>query len=413
MEPRGATLSGEHCHPKELAVAEMSAIEGGLSGLQATPEVLAGGLSAPSVDGAGVGSLRDSPVTARVWAGEYLPALDGLRAVSIGLVLIGHVLTLYPISQRAMDVGFVLGRTGVSVFFVISGYLITGLLLREEEKRGQISLRRFYARRALRIFPAAFVFFATLLVLWLAGWIEMRPHDFIASVFYVRNLTGSGHETGHLWSLSLEEQFYLLWPLTLLLLRPGRRLAAVSGAIFAVCMWRSYLVLAHKIDPWVLQIRTDVRADTILAGCLLALMVRRFPQLRLDRGGWAAAWIPIVAGSALLAAALTDPQWMHFASVQNTIVGLLIGALMLWILHNPCSSVSGCLQVPGSLAIGKLSYSLYLWQQLFLGPREGGLQAVRWFPLNLVLTVVFASASYLLIERPALRLKARNFGVQT
>jgi peptidoglycan/LPS O-acetylase OafA/YrhL len=381
--------------------------------LQAPPEVLAGGLGAASAQGVDVSNLSDPPVAARVWAGEYLPALDGLRALSIGLVLIGHVLTLYPTSLRAMDVGFVLGRTGVSVFFVISGYLITGLLLREEEKRGQISLRRFYARRALRIFPAAFVFLATLLVLWLAGWIVMRPHDFVASVFYVRNLTGGGHETGHLWSLSLEEQFYLLWPLTLLLLRPGRRLAAVSGAIIAVCMWRTYLILAHKIDPWVLQIRTDVRADTILVGCLLALLVRRFPQLRLDRGGWTGAWIPIAAGAAVLAAALTDPQWMHFAAVQSTLVGLLIGALLLWILNNPGSSVTGCLQVPVALVIGKLSYSLYLWQQLFLGPREGGLQAVRWFPLNLVLTIVFASASYLLVERPALRLKARNFGVHT
>ena len=362
----------------------------------------------------GVPAIDRPAVTERVWAGEYVPVLDGLRAVSITLVLVGHLLTMYPLSTRAMEVGFVLGRTGVSIFFVISGYLITGLLLREEESRGEISLRRFYARRALRIFPAAFTFLAALLLLQLTGWIRIRPHDFIASVLYVRNLTGAGHETGHLWSLSLEEQFYLLWPLSFLLLRPGRRIAAVSGAIAAVCLWRSYLVLSDKINPWVLQIRTDVRADTILIGCALALVARRYPHVKLNSGVWARGWTPAVAGFSLLSVALlAAPEWMRLATIQSTLVALLIGFVMLWFLHNPGAPASACLKAPAALIIGRLSYSLYLWQQLFLGPEEGTLRFVRWFPLNIVLTFVFACASYLLVERPALRFKARNFAAQS
>jgi len=370
---------------------------------------MASPLSATLAAAVGVSAVNRPAVAEKVWAGEYVPVLDGLRAVSISLVLLAHIMTLYPVSSRAMAVGYVLGRTGVSIFFVISGYLITGLLLREEERRGKISLRRFYARRALRILPAAFTFLAALLVLQLAGWIQMRPHDFFASIFYVRNLTGQGHETSHLWSLSLEEQFYLLWPLTLLLLRPAKRIAAVTGAIAAICLWRSYLVLAEKIDPWVLQIRTDVRADTILMGCVLALLVRRFPQFRLDTGAWRTAWTPLCGGIALLTAALLDPQWLHFAAVQSTVVAVLIALCILWFLNNPAAQASAWIQTPVALVIGRLSYSLYIWQQLFFGPQEGALQGLRKFPLNLALTILLACASYFLIERPALRFKARNF----
>ena len=138
---------------------------------------------------------------------QRIPSLDGLRAISITLVVLSHLVKWKHVS---LDVVGSYGALGVHVFFVLSGYLITNLLLREYDRSSTISLREFYIRRAFRIFPAAFVFLGVVVVLY---WHQMRWFHVAAAVFYVANMDLTRPWIfGHLWSLSIEEQFYLLWP---------------------------------------------------------------------------------------------------------------------------------------------------------------------------------------------------------
>ena len=141
------------------------------------------------------------------------PSLDGLRAFSIVLVLIAHVSLQYPWLRRFVEH---VGNYGVRIFFVISGFLITGLLLKELTKTGRISLKSFYIRRTLRIFPAFYVYVLTVVILAWAGILILLPGDLLHAVTYTMNYhMVRSWWLNHMWSLSVEEQFYLLWPTVL------------------------------------------------------------------------------------------------------------------------------------------------------------------------------------------------------
>src|SRR4051812_34868116 len=144
-----------------------------------------------------------------------LPSLDGLRAISIGLVLLGHLIGTRGFVQ-SMPLANDAGLLGVRVFFVISGFLITSILLDELSRKGTIALPRFYFRRTMRLFPASYFLVGCIAVL--AGWgiVRLESGDLTLAITYTTNFrTHRGWSLGHLWSLAVEEQFYLLWPLTL------------------------------------------------------------------------------------------------------------------------------------------------------------------------------------------------------
>ena len=155
---------------------------------------------------------------------DRLPGLDGLRACSIVEVMVSHLAITNRLPWIPAFIVALLGIRGgwgVTVFFVISGFLITHLLVLEETRSGRISLGAFYARRALRILPPALAYLAVVAVAAFAGWVRVTPTDLLSSVFFFRNLTQSPDlYTAHFWSLSIEEQFYLCWPLTLKLVAP-------------------------------------------------------------------------------------------------------------------------------------------------------------------------------------------------
>src|SRR5262245_21094061 len=201
----------------------------------------------------------------------YKPELDGLRAVAVMSVLLMH---------GGMP-GFHWGYIGVDLFFVLSGYLITSILLREQLRTGQISLLSFYQRRALRLFPAL----AVLCIVFLAyAFFVLRDptqglREIVVVALYLSNWTRAAglnfpEWLGHTWSLAIEEQFYLLWPLVLLAISAARRpiplLLAVAGAIVAVSCWRLTLVM-HGASTDRLYNGTDTRADALLMGVALAL----------------------------------------------------------------------------------------------------------------------------------------------
>jgi peptidoglycan/LPS O-acetylase OafA/YrhL len=222
-----------------------------------------------------------------------IPSLDGLRAVSIGLVLALHTLQRYNVKHPMSRIwyGIFDGGTGVLIFFVISGFLITTLLLQEQQKRGSISLRGFYFRRALRILPPLYLYVVVLLLLGLAGRLVVTKIDIYSALFFFHNYAaGAMFSLEHFWSLSIEEQFYLIWPFVLIwcLRRPGeegkRKAARVALAVVVLSPILRVVSFAHSPHIWGYlhnPYSFHVHADSLMFGCLIALCqgTRRFERL--------------------------------------------------------------------------------------------------------------------------------------
>lgn len=327
-----------------------------------------------------------------------IPSLDGLRAVSIGLVMFAHLCGTHRFLP-VKTLGFTsdLGNLGVRVFFVISGYLITGLLLKELDRTGEISLRQFYARRTLRIFPAAFAFLLAVALLQL----PLKPGDMLHAVTYTSNYHPNHAWTlGHLWSLSVEEQFYLLWPTVLVFFGRKNGLLAALFAVAAAPVLRTADFYIFAVPPNMIGPEFQTAMDAIAVGCLLA-GAQRFlsgsPRyLAALRSPWTLLLIPLAIG--LNFGALYPRVWLPLGiSALNVVIAIVIDRFVRFPV--------GLLNHRAMVWIGVRSYSLYLWQQVFLNR-----SAASWwtaFPANLLLAVVAAMASYSLIEQPFLAMRGR------
>lgn len=322
---------------------------------------------------------------------ERVPSLDGLRAISIALVLLGHLCGTrgFPSqSQTAM----LYSNFGVRVFFVISGFLITTLLIKEREACGKISLTGFYVRRAWRIFPAAFAY---LCVITLVNWRTLAGAEILSAFTYTINYrTESAWVLGHLWSLAVEEQFYLLWPVVVALAWKRRRQVA-AGVILAGPFVRAafyFAGAAHangKYFPCV--------ADALAVGCLLALAEPELKRhVHIIRSRWLLL-IPVVSALIPLTHVWLKFYWSAGLTIMH--VGIAISVLhciekRYWVLN----SRPICW-------LGVLSYSLYLWQEPFINRGSNGWWAA--FPQNLGLAFAAAILSYNLVEGPCLRVRDR------
>lgn len=340
-----------------------------------------------------------------------MPSLDGLRAVSILMVCYGHLCGTrrFPVSiaQYGRWCGDV-AHLGVLVFFVISGFLITLLLMGERETTGGISLKRFYLRRMVRIFPAFYAFILVMAVATASGAVQLTGRDFAYALTYTVNFEpGRSLQIGHLWSLSVEEQFYLLWPLTLLALRGRRALIVAVAAIFIGPLVR------FAIHEWIFRVDPRFPDDTLTsfpamfdylaAGCALALLrpwllTRRW-YLRLTASRWLVLAVPLVLlinrmGSHTTAILLGSP-------VMNVCLALLIEAST----RHERSLGGRFLNWKPVVYLGVLSYSLYLWQSPFLDHRSDAW--MNAFPQNLMLVFLAALSSWFLVERPFTRLRKR------
>jgi len=338
---------------------------------------------------------------------SHLPSLDGLRAVAVFLVI------LYHLGFQAIP-----GGHGVLAFFVLSGFLITWLLLKEQEQSGTISLRQFYLRRALRILPAFLCFW----VLWTALLLVFHKRvvwgqGLSALVFlndYYQAIFGDPN-TGysHTWSLGIEEQFYLLWPASLYALgrRPRRVAAALVAVIGAVWVHRAVLQFVVGIDQGYIYEAFDTRADHLAIGCLLAVALRQGYLQRMWE--WLSTpWLSVLALSLLVASV-----WLShvFGTVYRNVLGfavdpVLVAVLIAQVIALRESPLWRWLNWRWVRHLGALSYSLYLYQQVVIGPVMKAF-ASRPLPVQLAAAlaavILAASASYHLVERPFLRLKAR------
>ncbi len=342
-------------------------------------------------------------------ASRHVPELDGLRGFAIIAVLIHHQLT--PFSLKG-------GFLGVDLFFVLSGFLITGLLLAEFENTGGISIRNFYMRRVLRLGPAlALYLVACLAVAYYTAAIDLgRQAKLIAiALGYATNWRMAfGWDpildaTAIIWSLSIEEQFYLAWPLLFfacLALKLRRRYIALglAFAILAILVHRAVLFNGGT-DLTRLYYGTDTRADALLTGCLLALLPPAMVGPKTTRWLKAAGLVSAAAFLYLLSTAnFTDP---YLYAGGFTAVALL-GGLVIWVAANsPPQILSAVLRWYALRWFGHISYGLYLWHWLVV--RSTSFYYLGyWEPwARLALATAIAAGSFYLIEKRVNRLKSR------
>ncbi len=347
----------------------------------------------------------------------YIASLDGLRAGAVAIVFLGHGLPPpFP------------GELGVTVFFFLSGYLITTLLRAEFEAKGSISLRAFYARRVLRIFPPFYLALtgATILAaLGALGPARLTAATVISQATYLTNYFlvagewfpgipwGGAAGTGVYWSLAVEEHFYLFFPLLYLaLLRhlpSRRRQAAVLVAVCALVLaWRCFLVFGLHSGKDRTYVATDARIDSILFGCILA--VAGNPVLddsRISGRTWKAVLLPLgLLG--LLAGFAVRSQAFH-ESFRYTLQGICLVPIFVVAIRHPEWGPMRALNWRWVRFLGVLSYSMYLVHLTVLSGLEARLRAplaVRT-SAGAVITVALAYAVHRLVEKPLARWRRR------
>ncbi len=356
------------------------------------------------------GSGRSPP--AAVSRLGYRPELDGVRGVAILLVMLVH-LHEWPRG----------GFLGVDVFFTLSGFLITTLLLEEWQARGMISLRHFYARRALRLFPAVVVLLVAYGAFALASggpYLGTRLAGVAYGATYSANwpqafgLPFPEQEIGFLWTLAIEEQYYLLWPGLLLLglgvarLSPRGLLPAISCLVLAVWVWRA--VLAEAGEGRRVYFGTDTRLDQILLGAALAAWFVRRPASA--KGSWAlrlAGW----AGVAYLAWRLFDSIYFRwwYPTVGIASIGLASVAVLGCVVTRSSPTLGWVLRRRSLRWVGALSYSLYLWHVPAIRAVDRTVLAdvtLVKILAGVALSFLLAAASYRFVEQPFLRRRRKH-----
>ena len=338
-------------------------------------------------------------------AGERrIPSLDGLRSISITLVLVSHLAGTknFPISA-AQGNALGLGEFGVVVFFVISGFLITGLLLDEAARKGTVDLGRFYLRRTLRIFPPYYAFLICLLIAGALGSVSLNPSDGWRAATYTANYDlGRSWYVGHTWSLSVEEQFYLLWPAVLLLARTRRAILIAAAVVLAAPAIRigEWMLLRQYGDG--IGHRFETIFDAIAIGCVLAGVRSKLHQTTWYPRLLASPAFVIVPIAAVGGNLLHDHPLASFG-LGMTITHVGIALCIDWCVTFHEGRVGRVLNSAPFVYVGVLSYSLYLWQQPFLN--RGFESVVTAFPLNILIVMALALMSYYVIERPSLALR--------
>lgn len=329
--------------------------------------------------------------------------MDGLRAVAAFLVVLDHC-----------GVWSVAGGFGVLAFFVLSGFLITWRLLEEDEAAGTVSLRGFYVRRMLRIFPPFYAYWLLLTVTLLLLDKRIVWPQSIASLLYVNNYYQAifgDPNTGlsHTWSLAVEEQFYLLWPPVFLLLRADRdRMAkALMAGVGLVWVHRLLIRFVLGVGQGYVYEAFDTRADHLMIGCLLAVVLRyeMFPRF------WGAVCVRPAAftvPAALLACSLAAQTALGHAYRDGAgfvFDPLLTAVVLAQLIAFRDAAAFRWLDTRPARYLGRISYSTYLYQQVMIGPALRALSAfpaVIQIPGAIAGVLAAASVSHFAVERPFL-----------
>ncbi len=367
---------------------------------------------------------------------RYEPAFDGMRAVTVISIMIFHF---------GFDQFYEGGVINVDVFFVLSGFLITNLLLDEQHREGRVSFRGFYHRRILRLFPAMYTVIGVYVLFALViGWSHPSIWgEIVAAALYSYQLFlgffgfGSPEQPRyllHLWTLSVEEWFYFFWPLLLIVsLRKIRwQKVLLVGSVLFMAFWMVVRLSgsAAGVD-WqggadafdalgyggqVLYRFSTMRFDMLVAGCLLAIVRRRLGEELTHRqariiGVLAAIGLALFLGESVLAGRVHffDP----FGSLGFNLALLGIPPVVLWVHFHRKSWAVGWLCVPLMVWVGRRSYALYLWHEILNGvvpTAHGKVPLVLRTVLLLALSAGVAELSWRFIESPFLRKKTATYG---
>ncbi len=335
----------------------------------------------------------------------YLPTLDGWRACAVMAVIVSHFAYSSTIVQNSPHwVHYVLigsGVKGVQLFFAISGFLITSRLIEERNLSGRISLKRFYIRRVCRILPPAMTYLIVIAGLGVAGLVPFEGKYWLSAMCFYRNYMPVGGGTVldiHYWTLSVEEQFYLIWPALLVLFGVYRARYTASALIFAIWIWRwiasnRFWGTSMGSGDWS---RSEICFDGLLIGCFFALALES-PRVRQAF----AKYFSVGAVIAVIAIVLVSGGRTYTPagrSLQATLMPVLIVATIL----NPQTWLGRLLEIPLLRWIGRLSYSLYIWQQLFAFQKF-----LPWSFLQFAALFGVAAVSFYGIEKPMIRLGYR------
>lgn len=308
---------------------------------------------------------------------DRVKGIDGLRALAALAVFAGHANWIKG------------GGIGVDVFFVISGFVITRVLSREFNSSGRISLPSFYLRRTLRLWPALIVCCAAFV--WLVG---LKQREWLPSVLYFSNFSrvesGYPRVFSHTWSLAVEEQFYLIWPVVLLVaLKYRRGFETASGLAIAACLWRLHL----NDDASMMRMFNylDTRADALMVGAALALCERHWKRIGL-------LW---PAGVAFIAWALSEGAWSSpwLYTWGFPALALSSAVVIAKIAADQRGLMTRLLECRALAGLGVISYAFYVWHFpiLYFYAWDYGK------PACLVATVLFAWGSWIIVERPIMR----------
>jgi peptidoglycan/LPS O-acetylase OafA/YrhL len=370
-----------------------------------------------SVSDSRIVAEKDQSVTVPLPELQYRPELDGLRGVSILLVYVHHL--YHPFLPG--------GFFGVDIFFVLSGFLITSLLVQEWNRKGSISLKNFYIRRALRLMPGvlllvlltggfAFVFLSgkRAIQTYQGIWLTL---SYASNWFYAFGSFSASNPLGITWSLAIEEQFYLTWPIMLYLalrLRLGRRwiLCGLGVAIFIIALHRKMLA-AQGANILRLYYASDTRADSILIGCILGLSVswsllphdnKRVEIYMRSLAAGAVIFLAYMVGTASWADSMLYLNWGYTLIAVSA--ALILNVLILW----PPKLALLILKFTPLVWIGRVSYGLYLWHwpvREFIYPKEKLPASVVQLLAVVVLSLLLTTLSYYLVEKRFLGWKKR------
>lgn len=376
-----------------------------------------------------MGSHKESGSWAR--SERNLPAhvvgLDGVRGVAVLLVFISHFhwilspdpfltkVTPWHFINRTFEAGFM----GVDIFFVLSGFLITSLLLKDRSTNQTDLFKRFYRRRALRLLPALY---ALLIADFFVSRWENFPGDiqwrttwhailFLNNWNIVNNFGEAQNDLGHLWSLGIEEQFYLIWPLTIWLLA---KLKIPSKMMIPLILFASLVVMVHRTSLWndgtswiILYIRTDTRLDSLLIGAMFAYVYRHFqvPSKILNP-------VATLSFLGLVYIKYVLDKSPFIFEMGWTIIALFAGFIILSVAEGVFFIQKVFTWRPLTM-IGKVSYGLYLWHMpiflLFGRHVTSGPKPLRIL-IGIVIASIVTSLSWFFIEKPFLNIKNRRYG---
>lgn len=351
---------------------------------------------------------------------RHVPALDGLRGIAVLLVMMYHLDSLIPQLYPFVKGGFL----GVDVFFVLSGFLITSILIKEYELTNKIFLKNFYVRRFLRLAPAFWLFLICLFFIDLIvlptnqNSNSINPYNLFFSFFYLMNwyaaispgMTGS---LNHTWSLAIEEQFYIIWSLVIYkFFSEGKtrkqlvRFTTLTALLLIICRG---LRAGMGVDPYALYYSTDTRIDALLIGCLASMI---FSWQSIPNDFYQTKLFNSIAFSAIVLALLIlfnftylDPI-LYYAPLS--IFAFSIAIIILWLSTRENTLIHQFMENKTLRWIGVISYGLYLWHFVMFEFAKKSFDSI-WFQAfgGIILAFLVSAISYYLVEKPFLKLKEK------